>query len=202
MKIGVLGYQGDVEEHISTINSMSKPGRKVSGMRVTKRSEIDICDGLIIPGGESTTIYKLILEYGLYDYIKEKAVEGFPVMGTCAGLIIISSETGDDRVVGMNIIDVSIRRNAYGRQINSFIKNIDIKGIGTFPAVFIRAPVIESTGTAEVLSYDDGKPVMVRKGNVLGITFHPELTGKTNIHEYFLHMIEGEGFTSTGNPSR
>lgn len=202
MKIGVLGYQGDVEEHISTINSMSSPERKVSGIRVTKKLEIDLCDGLIIPGGESTTIYKLILEYGLYDYIKEKAFDGFPVMGTCAGLIIISAETGDQRVTGMNIIDASIRRNAYGRQINSFIKDIDIKGIGTFPAVFIRAPVIESAGTADVLSYDGEKPVMVRKGNVLGMTFHPELTGKTNIHEYFLHMIEGERLTSTGNLSR
>ncbi|WP_393971335.1 pyridoxal 5'-phosphate synthase glutaminase subunit PdxT [Oxyplasma meridianum] len=202
MKIGVLGYQGDVEEHISTINSISKPDRNVRGMRVTKRSEIDACDGLIIPGGESTTIYKLILEYGLYDYIKEKAVDGFPVMGTCAGLIILAAETGDDRVRGMGAVDVSIRRNAYGRQINSFIKEINIKGIGSFPAVFIRAPVIDSAGTADVLSYDDEKPVMVRRGNVIGMTFHPELTGKTNIHEYFLHIIEGERSTSTGDLSR
>ena len=202
MKIGVLGYQGDVEEHISTINSMSGPKRKVSGIRITKRSELDVCDGLIIPGGESTTIYKLIIEYGLYDYIKEKAVNGFPVMGTCAGLIIISAETGDDRVRGMGIIDISIVRNAYGRQIDSFIKTIDIKGIGNFPAVFIRAPVIQSPGSADVLAYEGEKPVMVRKGNVLGMTFHPELTGKTNIHEYFMHMIEGERYTSTGNLSR
>jgi 5'-phosphate synthase pdxT subunit len=202
VKIGVLGYQGDVEEHISTINSMSGPKGKVSGMRVTRRSEIDICDGLIIPGGESTTIYKLITEYGLYDHIREKAAGGFPVMGTCAGLIIISAETGDERVRGMNLIDVSIMRNAYGRQIDSFIKTIDIKGIGNFPAVFIRAPVIKSPGTSDVLAYEGEKPVIVRKGNVLGMTFHPELTGKTNIHEYFMHMIEGERSTSTGNLSR
>jgi 5'-phosphate synthase pdxT subunit len=202
VKIGVLGYQGDVEEHISTINSMSGRERKVSGMRVTRRSDIDVCDGLIIPGGESTTIYKLIMEYDLYDYIREKAASGFPVMGTCAGLIIISAETGDDRVRGMAIIDVSIKRNAYGRQIDSFIKTIDIKGIGNFPAVFIRAPVIKSSGTSDVLAYEGEKPVMVRRGNVLGMTFHPELTGKTNIHEYFMHMIEGERYTSTGNLSR
>ena len=199
MKIGVLGFQGDVEEHISTLNSLSRQGKKVHGMRVTKISDVEMCDALIIPGGESTTIYKLIMEYGLYDVIKEKAKDGFPIMGTCAGLIIISSETGDSRVKGMNIIDVSIKRNAYGRQINSFIKNISIKDIGDFPAVFIRAPIIESPGTTEVLGYDDGKPVIIRKGNVLGMTFHPELTGKTNIHEYFMNMIEGEGYTSTGN---
>ena len=98
------------------------------------------------------------------------------------------------------IIDEHVAvRNAYGRQINSFIKNISIKDIGDFPAVFIRAPIIESPGTTEVLGYDDGKPVIIRKGNVLGMTFHPELTGKTNIHEYFMNMIEGEGYTSTGN---
>jgi len=198
VKIGVLGFQGDVEEHITIINSMSGPEKKVSGIRVLKISDLEKCDALIIPGGESTTIYKLILEYGLYDTIKEKAGNGFPVMGTCAGLIIISSETGDSRVKGMNILDVKIKRNAYGRQVNSFIKNINIKHIGDFPAVFIRAPVIESPGTTEVLGYEDEKPVIVRKGNVLGMTFHPELTGKTNIHEYFMNMIEGEGLISTG----
>lgn len=199
MKIGIVGFQGDVSEHADVLRAISREKNlEIEIVDVRKREQLKDLDGLIIPGGESTTIYKLLKMYDLFDEIKRLGSGGLPVMGTCAGLILISSNTNDSRVDGLGLIDTVIERNAYGRQINSFMDEISIKGIGNYVAVFIRAPVISSPGTAEVLAEYEGKIVMVRKGNILGLTFHPELTKDTRVHEYFLKMVEGEGSTSTG----
>ncbi|BAB59198.1 hypothetical protein [Thermoplasma volcanium GSS1] len=196
MNVGIIGFQGDVEEHIAIVKKISRRRKGINVLRIRRKEDLDRSDSLIIPGGESTTIYKLISEYGIYDEIIRRAKEGMPVMATCAGLILISKDTNDDRVPGMNLLDVTIMRNAYGRQVNSFETDIDIKGIGTFHAVFIRAPRIKEYGNVDVMASLDGYPVMVRSGNILGMTFHPELTGDVSIHEYFLSM-GGGGYIST-----
>ncbi len=203
MNIGVLGFQGDVQEHIDMLKKLSRKNRDLAFTHVKRISDLDSVHGLIIPGGESTTIYKLTLEYGLYDAIVRRSAEGMPVMATCAGLILVSKNTNDERVRGMDLLDVTIRRNAYGRQVMSFETDIEINGIGRFPAVFIRAPVIEDPGEAEVLGTLDEKPVIVRQGNVIGMTFHPELTGDTRLHEYFVNMVRGRGgYISTADMKR
>ena len=198
-KIGVVGFQGDVSEHIDILNSIRKRGGiDVEAVEVRKPEKLDGVSGIIIPGGESTTIYKLTQNYGIYDRIKAMANDGVPVMGTCAGLILISRETNDERVPGMGILDTEIKRNAYGRQINSFIENIIIDEIGEFQAVFIRAPVISSPGRSRVMARRGDEIVMVRQENIIGMTFHPELTRDTRIHEYFLGLMEREGYISSG----
>ncbi len=200
ISIGIIGFQGDVSEHAELLKkAANKLGVEVSVEEIRNRSQLDSVEALIIPGGESTTMFKLLKLYSMYDKIVELAKKGLPVMGTCAGLILISSKTNDERVEGMGLIDIEIERNAYGRQIDSFIDKIDIKGIGKYEAVFIRAPVISHSGNVEVLAEDRSKPIMVAHKNILGLTFHPELTKDTRVHEYFIKMIEGEGYTSSGN---
>ncbi|MGC8609360.1 MAG: pyridoxal 5'-phosphate synthase glutaminase subunit PdxT [Thermoplasmata archaeon] len=196
MNVGIIGFQGDVQEHADILKRIGRTGKGINIINVKRRGDIDSIDHLIIPGGESTTIYKLIQEYGIYDAIIERARSGMPVMATCAGLIIISKNTGDERVKGMGIIDASIKRNAYGRQSDSFETELEIDGIGKFNGIFIRAPEIEDAGSSDVLSRFRGRPVMIRNKNVLGMTFHPELTDDTRIHDLFLSM-GGEGYIST-----
>ncbi|MCL4335726.1 MAG: pyridoxal 5'-phosphate synthase glutaminase subunit PdxT, partial [Candidatus Thermoplasmatota archaeon] len=134
--IGILGFQGDVSEHIGIIKTIARKHKKnIPVTEIRKKDQLDNVSGLIIPGGESTTMYKLLNLYGIYDEVISKAMNGFPVMGTCAGLIVISKETNDSRVKGMNLIDTTIERNAYGRQIDSFIHKINISGIGEYKAV-------------------------------------------------------------------
>ncbi len=199
MIIGIVGFQGDVSEHSEILNRLSSDLKIDVDIRlIRKKADLDGIDGLIIPGGESTTIYKLLKQYSIYDTITKRIEDGLPVMGTCAGIILLSSDTGDERVKGMGALDIKINRNAYGRQINSFIDEVEIKGVGKFKAVFIRAPVIESYGDVEALSEYGGKAVMVRKGNVIGMTFHPELTQDIRIHKLFTDIIGGEGYSSTG----
>ena len=199
MKIGIVGFQGDVSEHLETLERLSKKdGIGIDTVLVRSSDDLEGIDGLIIPGGESTTIYKLLKQDSIYNDIKRRIEEGMPVMGTCAGIIILSSDTNDERVQGMGVIDVTINRNAYGRQKDSFMDDVDVKGIGTFRAVFIRAPVIETHGGVEVLSEYGGKAIIVKQGNVLGMTFHPELTEDVRIHRLFTDMIGGEGYSSTG----
>ncbi|MGP6293732.1 pyridoxal 5'-phosphate synthase glutaminase subunit PdxT [Caldiplasma sukawensis] len=200
MNIAVIGYQGDVEEHLEMLSSIGSKGFNVNTYRARSTETLKNADGIVIPGGESTTIYKLTKEYGLYDMIIQLASSGVPVMGTCAGIILLSRETNDTRVQGMGLLNVSIERNGYGRQGDSFQRNISVNGIGDFNAVFIRAPVIKSTGeNVDILAYEGNRPVMVRQGNIIGMTFHPELTEDTRIHVFFLNMIkEREGYTSQG----
>ena len=200
MIIGVIGFQGDVSGHIDILRKINRYGKfDVEVREIRRKEDLEGISGLIIPGGESTTIYKLIRQYGIYEEIMQKVREGMPVMGTCAGIILLSSETGDERVKGMGLLDIVIERNAYGRQVNSFIDDVEIKGVGKYKAVFIRAPVIEKCGKVDIISSYRDDPVMVRNNNVLGLTFHPELTGDTRVHEYFLRMIGGEGSVSTGD---
>ncbi len=188
MKIGILDIQGDVSEHFQMIKRLREKYHTMP-VRVKTLKDLDGLSGLIIPGGESTVIYMLLKKSGMYDRIIYMAKSGLHIMGTCAGAILISRDTGDKAVEGMNLIDISIKRNAYGRQINSFIKEINITGIGNFDAVFIRAPEIESTGNSDVLGSENGKPVIVTQGNIMALTFHPELTGNTAIHELFISGI-------------
>lgn len=198
-KIAVVGFQGDVSEHVSMVSRVfRKLGIEGETVQARRPDDIKNSSGIIIPGGESTTIYKLTKQFGLYDEIRTAARSGIPIMGTCAGLILISRETKDERVKGMGLLDIEIKRNAYGRQIDSFIEEIDINGIGRFPAVFIRAPIISSTGSATVMAKRGSEVVMVRQDNVIGLTFHPELTGDSRVHDYFISMVEGERYISTG----
>lgn len=199
MKVGVIGYQGDVSEHVETLYKLGDEGkREIEPILVRSRKMLSDVSALILPGGESTTIFRLIREYQIYWDIITRARNGMPVMGTCAGLILVSKESQDERVRGMGLIDITVQRNAYGRQANSFYDNIKIDKIGNFTAIFIRAPVIERVGDAEIMASYEDQPVMVRNQYVLGMTFHPELSGDTRIHDYFLSMVGRGGYTSSG----
>lgn len=203
MKIGIVGFQGDVSEHSDILKSIAKKKNvTIEIVNVRKKEQLNGLDGLIIPGGESTTIYKLLKMYDLFDEIKRLGNGGLPIMGTCAGLILLSSVKNDPKVEGLELLDSKVERNAYGRQIDSFMEELSIKGIGKYVAVFIRAPAISDPGSAEVLAELDGRIVMVRKQNILGLSFHPELTKDTRVHEYFLMIIGGGGYTSTGEKNR
>lgn len=190
-KVGVLALQGDVREHATML---SQAGADVS---LVKRAEqLDDLDGLIIPGGESTTIAYLLTTSGVRDALDKKINDGLNVLGTCAGLIMLSSgiEGGRSDQWSYNAIDVVVKRNGYGRQIASFETDIDVKGIGQVPGVFIRAPRVVSVGSnVEILAtYDHGDgehPVLMRQGNAWGCSFHPELTSDSRIHELFVKSL-------------
>lgn len=196
--IGIVGFQGDVDEHVRATISAGK-GRVKEVRDLRRTSDFRGVSGLIIPGGESTTIYKLLINYGIYSKIKDEAEKGLPVMGTCAGLILISRDTGDPAVKGMGLIDAIVSRNAYGRQKESFIGSVEIAGSGEFRAPFIRAPKIVKVPESNIIGRCGDEPVMIRHNNVLGLTFHPELTRDTRLHSMFLEMVEGEGYISTGD---
>ena len=184
MRVGVLALQGDFREHIAALISLG-----VEAIPVKTPSEIDSVSALVLPGGESTTIAKLARIFGVFDLIREKIDSGLPVYGSCAGLILLSNEildgaAGQETFGGLNI---TARRNAFGRQVDSFEGEIDFKDIGKFSAVFIRAPWVEEIGPGvEVLAEIAGHPVAVRQNNLLATAFHPELTEDAKIHRYFL----------------
>jgi 5'-phosphate synthase pdxT subunit len=188
--VGVLALQGDFREHIAVVTGLG-----AIGMAVRKPEELDRVDGLIIPGGESTVIDKLSRLYGMADAIKSKIAEGMPVYGTCAGLILLA-DTVLDAIEGQQSfggLDVAVRRNAFGNQLDSFETDLDIPAIDAQPmhAVFIRAPIVETLGAkAEALAaLDDGRVVAVRQGPLLGTSFHPEITGDTRFHQFFLRTL-------------
>jgi 5'-phosphate synthase pdxT subunit len=162
---------------------------KIETVLVKKPGDLHGCEGLIIPGGESTTLTKLIQKCNLYEPIRE-FTEKHPIMGTCAGAIMVASTVDDQRIEPLQLIDIAVTRNAYGRQIDSFITHVDVpflKGSARFKAVFIRAPKIRNVGSqVEVLLELHGNPIMVQESNVLALTFHPELTSDPRIHKYFL----------------
>lgn len=186
LKIGILALQGDFAKHEEMLKSLG-----AETVQVKLPGHLDGCGGLIIPGGESTTLTKLMDDYGLYSPILEFAKKR-PVMGTCAGSIMIAAHVSDSRVKPLGLIDVSISRNAYGRQVDSFIADIGapyLKEGGSYRSIFIRAPQIESVGkNTEILMEFQGKPVMVRENKHLALTFHPELTNDSRIHQYFLDL--------------
>jgi len=188
LRIGVLALQGDVIEHINILKLL-----KVNTKEVRKPTDLDYLDGLIIPGGESTTISKLLKQTKLDRAIKIKNKKGMAVFGTCAGAIIVSQKVLQDKVVTpLNLIELTIQRNAYGRQSDSFETKLKLNGkVKLFDAVFIRAPIIKSIGKkVKVISTFQKKPVLVLQKNVLVSTFHTELKQTRSIHQLFLEQIK------------
>lgn len=187
--IGVLALQGDVREHLIALASADAVARPVR-----RPEELAEVDALVIPGGESTTMSKLAVLFGMLEPLRERVRAGMPVYGTCAGMIMLADKLldGRDDQETLGGIDMIVRRNAFGRQNESFEAQVDFAGIdgGPVEGVFIRAPWVESVGaTAEVLATYDGHTVAVRQGNVLATSFHPELTGDDRVHAYFVDMV-------------
>ncbi len=199
VNIGILGMQGDVAENIAaTKAALAKSGLKGNVRGVKTPSEISKLDALIIPGGESTMMGQMSLVNGAIKTIKEKIQQGMPVFGICAGLILLS-KTAKDRVVGkmdqplLDLLDVRVERNSFGRQRDSFEAEISAESIGIPKSrgVFIRAPSIEGLGKGvETVSKFNEKVVAVKQGNILGVSFHPELTSDVSWHKYFVSMIK------------
>lgn len=195
MRVAVVGVQGDVEEHVEiTERAMERLGIEGEVIATRKRKTVGESDAVILPGGESTTISKLIWRDGIAEEILRLAREGKPVMGTCAGLIVLARH-GDEQVKKtgtrlLGLLDVKVRRNAFGRQRDSFEAELEFEGIGSVKAVFIRAPAVEWVGDGvQVLSRFEDRIVAVRQKNVIGLAFHPELTDDTRIHEFFLTSL-------------
>ena len=181
MKTGVLALQGDFREH--TLVLADAGATPVEVRTVEQLSEVD---ALVIPGGESTAIGRLARLYGLVEPIRERAASGMPMLGTCAGMIVMAS-----RVIGgeplLSLVDVAIRRNAYGRQVDSFETDVAVEGLGEVRGVFIRAPWVEDFGAdVRVLAEHEGRPVVLEQGNLVVAAFHPELAGDPRLHEYVI----------------
>ena len=189
MKVGVLGLQGDVREHVAAVERLG-----AAPVVVKRPAEIDDVSGMIIPGGESTTIGKLLQRFGLLEPLTARARAGMPLYGTCAGMILMAARiTGDHPAPHrLGVLDVTVRRNAYGRQSDSFETELHLKGDDVpLPATFIRAPVVEEVGPGvEVLAEHDGLPVLVREGRFLASSFHPEMNADDRVHELFLASLE------------
>ena len=189
MKIGVFALQGAFIEHERALLSL---GADVKEIRLLSDFSDDL-DGVILPGGESTVQGKLLREGGMLEPLKKRIQEGLPVFGTCAGMILLANKLSNDDSVHLGTLEATVKRNAYGRQLGSFVEELDFKGVGKYPAVFIRAPYVESAGKdVEVLAKCEGKIVAVRQGHMLATAFHPELTDDLRIHAYFLKMVKGE----------
>jgi 5'-phosphate synthase pdxT subunit len=184
--IGVLGLQGAVREHVRSIEAAG-----ASAMVVKKAEQLQDVDGLIIPGGESTTMRKLIDQYGFMEPLREFAKQGKPMFGTCAGLIILAKHIIGYEEPHLGLLDVTVERNSFGRQVDSFEADLEIKGMEEpFTGVFIRAPHIVEVGDGvEVLAEYGGRIVAARQGQFLGCSFHPELTDDTRLTEYFIEMV-------------
>jgi 5'-phosphate synthase pdxT subunit len=190
-RIGVLACQGAFAEHLEIFHQLG-----VSAFPVRLSDEIDGLDGLVLPGGESTTMSKLIREYDLIPPITKLCRDGIPVMGTCAGMILLANNVSStDGVAPLGVMDIDIKRNAFGRQVDSFEADIPIPAIGAppFHCIFIRAPLIERSGVGvEVLArLPDETAVAARQGNMIAMSFHPELTGDLRLHSYFLSIVDG-----------
>jgi 5'-phosphate synthase pdxT subunit len=200
VRIGILSLQGDIEEHVSMMESaLAHLGLRGNVSWVRTKEEVACVDALVIPGGESTTMGKLLRLYGIDEEIKKLSKKGVPIMGTCAGLVLLSG-AGCDEVAKtgqplLGLMDVSVERNAFGRQKESFETDIDIPVLGRekYHAVFIRAPAITKTGKdVSVLAGYNGKIVAAEKDNILLLAFHPELSGDLRMHEYFLTRLKNE----------
>ncbi len=192
-RVGILALQGDVAEHVAMLRQAD-----AEPVMVKRPEQLDQVDGLVIPGGESTTIGKLLRRFDLLDPIQQRARSSFPVYGTCAGMILLADQiedAGQDQpsIGGM---DITVQRNAFGRQVDSFEADLDLPALGREPfhGVFIRAPLIKRVGQeVDVLAeLDDGRVVAARQGNLLVSSFHPELTDDARLHRYFVAMVEGQ----------
>jgi 5'-phosphate synthase pdxT subunit len=191
MRIGVLASQGAFIEHITVLHQL-----EVEAVPVRLPQELKGLDGLIIPGGESTSINKLMLDYNLINEIKNLATNGLPIFGTCAGMILLASDVPDSKVEPLEIMKIRVKRNVFGRQRESFETELSIPVLGEnpFPGVFIRAPLIEQTedGVEILARLADGSVVAARQDKLLVSAFHPELTDDLRFHQYFLDIITGE----------
>ena len=191
MKIGVLALQGAFAEHIAILRQLEVEARPVRLPR-----QLAGLDGLIIPGGESTTITRLMQSYDLMSEISNQAGNGFPILGTCAGMILLAKEISDDSMKPLGLMDIRVVRNAFGRQRESFESELTIPVLGEkpFPGVFIRAPLIEKANSnVEIIArLADGTIVAIRQGKLLACAFHPELTDDRRFHQYFLEIVAGK----------
>ena len=194
-EIGIIGIQGAISEHIISMKKTFKKNKKNGNVFIIKnKNDLEKIDALILPGGESTTISKILNKSGIFNNLYSKIKEeNLPVMGTCAGCVLLSSDISNDgeKIKLLSVMDMKVKRNAFGRQKESFETNVKIKGFSKpYNAVFIRAPVIEKVwGNCEILSKIDEKIIMAKQNNILAISFHPELTDDLRIHKYFLDMI-------------
>jgi pyridoxal 5'-phosphate synthase pdxT subunit len=183
-----MALQGDFRDHV---RSFEEAGARTRLVRLPE--DLEGLDGLVIPGGESTTMTMIMDRMGLAGAVREALAGGLPALGTCAGMIVLADRITDGLPdqSGLRALDISVRRNGYGRQLDSFEAELDVAGLegGRFPAVFIRAPVVDDAGTAEVMASHDGRPVAVRKGSVMALAFHPELSGDLRLHREFLRLV-------------
>lgn len=189
--IGVVALQGDFAAHVAQLEQVG-----ARAVEVRTPEEVAVCDGLILPGGESTTIGKLMVRYGLDQALRDAHARGVPIFGTCAGMILLArridsgEERGGQPLLGL--MDIAVRRNAFGRQVDSFEADLDVSALvpgGPLRALFIRAPVVAEAGAGvEVLATFEGQPVLVRQGSLLAAAFHPELTGEPRLHAAFVAM--------------
>jgi 5'-phosphate synthase pdxT subunit len=187
-RIGVLALQGDFQEHLQVLERLKAGGREVRLPR-----ELEGLDAIIIPGGESTTISRLMADFALLEPLRKLVAEGLPLLGTCAGLILMARKATDLALETLRVMDIEVKRNAFGRQVDSFETELVIPALGDapFPAVFIRAPIIERLGPGvEALArLPEGWPVAIRQKNLLACAFHPELSRDLRLHAYFLNML-------------
>jgi len=186
--VGVLAMQGAFHKHCTMLNSLG-----ARSVEVRTAEDLNSVSGLIIPGGESTVMSKLLSRNGLMNPLREIALAGMPVFGTCAGMIMLAKEVDDFTLPIIGVMDLRVHRNAYGRQLESFEASFPVQGMGEelFSGIFIRAPKITGHGKdVEILARFEDVPVLVRENNFLGGSFHPELTGDPRIHSYFLSMIK------------
>ncbi len=206
MRIGVLALQGAFAEHLAVLRQIG-----VEGVEVRLPADLGHCSGLILPGGESTTMRKLVVRWGLRDPILELAASGAPIFGTCAGMILLARDIVDGEEPVFPLIDVTVRRNAFGRQLESFESEVSVPVLGDTPVqgVFIRAPIIERVGPGvDVLArLEDGRIVAVRERNAIATAFHPELAGETRFHRLVATMAgefddPGEGAGRRHHPTR
>ena len=191
--VGVLAIQGDYREHRNLLESL---GADVKEIRLP--DQLDAVDGLIIPGGESTTIVQLIDIYKMREKLRERVLnEGMPTWGTCAGMIVMAHKLSDHRPDPLKLMNIEVSRNAFGRQVDSFETDLEVEDMDGPPyhAVFIRAPVVDTIGEGVriISSLDDGRPVAVRQGHMLATAFHPELTNDPRMHKLFLQMVDEAG---------
>ena len=186
MRIGVLAVQGAFIEHEHMLGKLG-----VDCVELRQKEDLSGIDGIVLPGGESTVQGKLLHKLDMFDPIRDMISDGLPVLATCAGLILLAQKIDNDDTTHLATLPVTVRRNAYGRQLASFTTDAQIKDIGTYPLVFIRAPYItDVNGDAEILTVVDGNTVGVRYKNQIGLAFHPEMTEDTRVHEYFIDLVK------------
>ena len=195
MEVGVLALQGDFAEHIAVLKRLG-----VTGREIRLPEQLENINGLIIPGGESTTLSRLMSIYSMREPIEQMSRQGKTIWGTCAGMIMVAQEITEEDPVPLKLMDIGVLRNGFGRQVDSFEQDLQVIDLGPAPfhGVFIRAPVITRVGreVKVMATLPDGQPVAVRQGNLLATSFHPELTADNRLHQYFLDLIPQESSPS------